>query len=336
MAVWEHNTKTIYDREIHLFDGQNVIPLTDNVRKDEYPQISGTNVVGRYLGEDAAQVMLYDGATTTPLTGTESEAGAPQISGSRVVWHDGTGQIFLYDGVTTVPVGSNPGNDPVVSDTHVAWQGTDGGAEVEIFLYDGATVTQLTHDVDVFDMNPKISGGRVVWHTEEWVDDPAGGHLEMDAFFYDGSQVVQLSDNGLHQAGNAVSEEYVAWDELREPDSTDIKVLLFDGQDTVELTGGGGHDANPKADGSLVVWQGTTGIGGHALFVYDGTSVIRLTDPDAGAVGDFDIDGTTIVWSAKMNGEDDYDIFMAQPVPEPVTMGLLAVGAMGLLRRRRR
>ena len=89
------------------------------------------------------------------------------------------------------------------------------------------------------------------------------------------------------------------------------------------------------------------GVGGEDLYVADrptlGDSfagatnlgvVINSTARDNAAA--ISADGTLLVFmSIRPGGAGDEDLWMT-PVPEPATMGLLAIGAVGVLRRRRR
>ena len=330
MVVWQHGVSPSSEKEIHLYDGQSIVPLTDNDQEDWSPRISGSNVVWLYDGPAAQQVMLYDGVTTQALTDTSADASDIDIHGPRVTWRRG-GDIFLYDNGVVTPLGN--GNLARVSDTHVAWDGGDGDPETEIFLYDGTSTTQVTNDVDVFDMNPEISGQKVVWHTEETFWDPLEGNVTLkDAFLYDGSQVVQLTNHGRVHSGPKISGDWVVWDEI---DGITTDVFLYDGQSIIELTPGDAEGFEPVVGGSLVVWKSHVG-GDNELFVYDGSSVVQLTG--AGINSNFvpHVDGTTITWTGKADDGNDYEVYMASYVPEPATMGLLAMGGMALLRRRRR
>src|SRR5688500_16935820 len=50
--------------------------------------------------------------------------------------------------------------NPVIDGEYIAWIGSDG--DLEVFLYDGSEVTQITHnDTDDFDV--QISGNHLVW-----------------------------------------------------------------------------------------------------------------------------------------------------------------------------
>ena len=96
------------DNEIYLYDGTQVIQLTDNDFEDSNPQIHDGNVTWEgYDGSDL-EIYYWDGKKTTRLTNNARIDRAPRIHGSDVVWEEG-----IRHGLGDLPLSrrrANPGD----------------------------------------------------------------------------------------------------------------------------------------------------------------------------------------------------------------------------------
>ncbi len=99
--AWERDS--VSGSGVFLYDGVEVMQLSDNDVSDVAPTVSG-NIVAWMSGEFGARdIIAYDGATTTQLTSDGMTGVFPNVSGNRVVWRgsDGTDdEIYL---ATLVP-----------------------------------------------------------------------------------------------------------------------------------------------------------------------------------------------------------------------------------------
>jgi cysteine-rich repeat protein len=134
------------DKEIMVYDGSSLLPLTDNDYDDEDPDISGANVawIGYPDTPAEGEVFVFDGVTTLRLTNDALKDRTPKVSdgpaGPTVAWVKNTGdpltgdEVWMYEGCDSVRVTDNAvaDVDPVVDGNGLAWvQG--GGDQSEIW-----------------------------------------------------------------------------------------------------------------------------------------------------------------------------------------------------------
>lgn len=191
----------------------------------------------------------------------------------------------------------------------------------------GWTITRLT-DNEFDDYYPRVSGSNVAWESYD------GDSYEL--FFYDGDTIRQVSDGNYAGAGNGpgffhLSGSSVVWASQATTTSIDSEVFLFDGTTVRQLTDNDYNDGAPRVSDGNVVWLNETGV-----HFYDGTSTTKLMPSGADGWNLYtDISGSTVVWCRESN-DDELEIFMAQPIPEPATLSLVALGGLVLLLRKRR
>jgi len=157
------------------------------------------------------------------------------------------------------------GSFPRISDGNVVWQRSVGG-DLEIFHYDGSTITQLT-DNEVPDYEPDISGDHVAWYS---------GDRSRTDIVYDGTIVMGGVKN---QTDMFLEPGGLIWSAIYPYDRFGIShVYLHDGSTTKKLSvESTRHNHNPDMSGSNVVWSGFNENGASAYF-YDGTSTIELPE----------------------------------------------------------
>jgi hypothetical protein len=149
-VVWSGSTDGL-DDEIFLWNGSTSRQLTDNLSPDLYPQINNRGQV-TWLGGDW-QVFLWDGAAVRQLSSRSIVNSEPKINNAgQVVWegHDHVGyQVFLWDGAAVQTIyqsRSGAGQLQINDQGQVVWISYDESSHVSLFLWDGASVRQLTRD----------------------------------------------------------------------------------------------------------------------------------------------------------------------------------------------
>jgi serralysin len=323
-------------KDLMYYNGNGIINLSTFISlpytEEQAPVIDNGRVVwesGAWGSPGSFEIYSYDGTTFSQITNNSFADFNPQISGSNIVWYgwDGSSyEIYRLQGDAIVPVTDNARTDqyPKISGQSIAWEQYDGHTW-QLMFNDGVTTTQLKTDSNDL-WTYKLDGSTVAWTQEH-------NGYDRDLFVFDGNQVRQLTNDAfkMDYAGFNVSGGRVAWSNP-DGDSTD-EIFLWDGATTLQLTENNGYtNGSPLISEDLVAWLGYDGAI-HSIFVYDGLSVYRLTDP-ATDVTDFQLDGRTIAWVAS-DGHDA-EIFLSTLVPEPQTSLLLLLAGNTLALRRRR
>ena len=165
---------------VYLYDGTSTTTIGQGIS----PYVSGNQVVWEsYTGGISDQINLYDGNTTTQIANDDSIWLQGFFDGN-VIWTQWDGndfELFRYDGNTTVQITDNDFNDRLNPDSSPSSSSARSGSAVdgsgdrlvwssyvngnwEIFYYDGTETIQVT-DNNIDDLDPKISGDRIVWNT---------------------------------------------------------------------------------------------------------------------------------------------------------------------------
>lgn len=118
-------------------------------------------------GEDW-EIFRYDGTATEQLTDDLKDDQLPKVSGEKIVWRNGTAsnewEIYLYTGTVPIRLTDNlfPDSRPQIYGSNVAWECLDG-SYWEIYGYYTGSVKRITNNVDVNDRYPVVSGTKVAW-----------------------------------------------------------------------------------------------------------------------------------------------------------------------------
>ncbi|MFH0981734.1 MAG: hypothetical protein V2A79_09365 [Planctomycetota bacterium] len=221
---------------------------------------------------------------------------------------------------------------------YVTWTASDGN-DLEVFLYDGAGVSQLSNNT-VDDVEPHTDGNWVVWVRIDTGNDSdivayngtnvfaitddaypiSNDHPKvsdgqviwwqwptMGIFLYSGGEPTRLDPDYHEEQSPVISHGYAAWRSGRSfPGPADI--IFYAGGSPIQLTNDDALDNAPLISGSLVVWSRYE-LSVSTLTVYDddGVHAISLAPP-----GTFDVFGTRIAWLDGWPG----DIYLAVPAPD--------------------
>ncbi len=187
---------------VFLYDGSSTIQLTDNAYhyhglEKHGPRMNNRgDVVWLEHGDPSTEIFLYDGANTTQLTDNDYGDYAPEINDhGHIVWRGGG--IWIYDGVSAEKISEDSSHAQISNNGEVVWSSFEAtaGDDTEIFLYDGTTTTQLTHNNDD-DALPHINAsGEVAWRGGRLlVQGDMGALFQHQIFLYDGMETTELAD----------------------------------------------------------------------------------------------------------------------------------------------
>jgi len=311
--------------------GISVFPICTYSGDQEHVDVSDGVVVWRHYGEG-----IYTGDLgehyTIPVVEHLSLGGNghdfPAISGSIVVYERnaaGMGQKDIYaydlDSNTEIAVCTAVGSIqyfPDISGDVAVWVDTrDVGGIYGKNLTDGNEFVVYQTVSGMSAANPAIDGNIVVWDAD---GDIYGFDLSTQSSF-------TVCAHSGYQMHPAVSGRTVVWQDDRDGDyaiygydldsNTEFRVFL--GQDDQEF---------PAIDGDIVVWKDEYyGIRGKVL------STGELLNIGGGSAAWYPaISGDLAAWQSHSGNWDIYGAY----VPEPATLGLLALGVLSLPRKRRR
>jgi len=248
-----------------------IIRLTENNYEDMHPQINskGQVVWFAYIG-NYPKAFFYDGTRTIELTMCGYYDMVPRINNrGQVVWQgwdSNDWELFLYDGTNIIQLTDNSLDDygPQINDSgQVVW--VAGGYYNQVFFYDGEGITQLTND-NSFKRYHQINNlGQVVW--QGW------GGTDYKLYLYDGSSTIKLLANGVNDYHKINDLGQVVWVGLYG------QIFLYDRGEIKQLSNTSAYlYSSPQINASgQVVWDGWDLVD-HEIFLYDGTSTIKLTN----------------------------------------------------------
>jgi hypothetical protein len=167
-VVWQGNPKGD-DWEIFRYDGIATEQLTDDVKDDQLPKVSGEKIVWRNgTATNEWEIYLYDGTGPIRLTDTLYPETRPQISGSTVAWEGFDGSdwdIFAYQRNTIKNVSNNINADdryPVLNGSLVAWQWGES-PQIQVTMFDLEEHILYAFSGTGDDTSPRIYGQEIVW-----------------------------------------------------------------------------------------------------------------------------------------------------------------------------
>jgi len=335
------------DSNIHLYEvASDTSKVVTNDSYEYWPiRLSGPNVA--WLATDqfanVGDFYMYSGgfsggSTAAVTTDWAQRSSGPHISGTTLMWsQDHYPEVYLYNGGAPQQISSAVGavTRPVISGDYVAWgQYESVYQNGHMYLYHNGSAAEISTETVVNFRDIAISGSSVVWYDH---DDGADTH---DIWYYDGTSAQKIFSHDDYIEELCIDGSTVAW----YTDNGDgyTTIFMYDGTSVVDLLQPTTYGGIGEIDisGSLLVWdyaewgEGEGEEGSSVIMVYDGTSIHQVS-PEGDYCTDPRVSGDVIAWQVLDLDTYNSDICMAV-TPEPGSMALIAMGALALLRRRRR
>lgn len=166
--VWVRDNTTVM-----RYNGSTATEVASSMFSVHDPRFEGDIIVWEGFKDtptSAREIYMSDGTGSDPvmLTDNDHPDFDPQIADGRIAWWGGTfndNQIYLWENGTSRPITNTGLNEfPKMDGQFIVWEGWEGfgGGDLEIFVWDGSEVHQITHN-DFDDRMPQISGNHIVW-----------------------------------------------------------------------------------------------------------------------------------------------------------------------------
>jgi plastocyanin len=192
------------------------------------------------------------------LTNNDTVDGEVSFHGGLVAWTGLSGsarRVFLWDGnsIQYIPGDTTIGWWTSVNQGGVCWSGRIGEGNHEIFLYNGAVVTQITHDA-VSDQQPSLSNGQIAWQAV------FGDQSEI--MFFDGRNTQRLTTNSVRDERPCLENGSIAF--VRYNGNTP-NVYFWDGSSEMAVSDNGGR--NPSLSNGQIAYQANDDGGRPQIFL---------------------------------------------------------------------
>ncbi len=215
--------------EIFLFDGMQVLQLTQNITDDRNPRVSGGRVVWEQqvaqslFGPYIYEIFLYDVQGVRALTSKSNADNIyPQIDGDIITWTQQTAWIgnnfnntlFVYDGLRVynlgegnlaptdcVGIGNGCRPESQISDGRVVYtvNTQPNLSQQQVWYWDKEV--HFLYQFNGLSFPPVIGGDFIAWQSfdqnisysdGQWIGELANSY---NIFLYDGITIRQLTDN---------------------------------------------------------------------------------------------------------------------------------------------
>lgn len=307
----------------------------------QFPQISGNVVVWQDDRNGNTDIYGYNMATQTefPICTADGIQNAVAISGDLVVWQDtrnGGSDIYGYDLASgqEIAIATNGyyQGHPATNGELVVWEdyrghrsiyGKNVGSGGEFLICSGTADTEWRVGLD-------MSGEVVVWC--DWFDQGDPG--DIGGCRTDGSlptSEFRVTYGGYSEGGPAISGDTIVYEKSGLYAGEFADIYGYDLATGTEFDiavdwAQGLIQSSPDISGTIVVYVEEKEVDGwyrdKDIHGYDLTTGMEFAIcTDAARQGAPAIDGNIVVW------EDGR-------VPEPATVGLMAIGGVALLKRR--
>lgn len=314
---------------------------------NSWPVVTGGFVAwGGPSGIESRFLLETQATTIVPTAYSPKDLRA---GGGVIVWADyrngsNNSDIFGYDPATKqqFTVREAPGNqsNPAVGSDYIVWQesGTQAGT-CALWAMNRANGSVFKVQDNVSDLlYPNVGGRYALWGQNA---------TSLYACDLQTGQKFQVSDTAetWYEGFAAVSGDFVVWTDSRSiPTGEDIYAKnLLTGEESPICTAPW-PQGFPSIDGNIVVWKDgrdhrdAWGTHDTDIYGYDlstGQEFPIRVGPGSSFVSPQAISGNLVVWGEEHYVDGHYFNIYGAYVPEPGCLGLLLIGGLAALRRRR-
>lgn len=217
--------------------------------------------------ETGSEIFVFDGNSIIQITDNLFDDKEPRINASgNIVWIgkiDSDYEVFLRTGETTKQITNNIRNEitpKINANGYLAWTGYQGPElpeNLEIFLYDGISIQNISNRSGYSDMLPKLNaGGQVAWTGQVLKSDGIGTAGEVYLYSFGTKKNIsnrrdyEDASGGINENGYVVfSGNYI----------TDPEIFLYNGSNKIQITNNGNiyEDEGPCINANNhLVWRG--------------------------------------------------------------------------------
>jgi len=273
------------DLEIFHYDGSLITQLSNNAVDDVGLRANETGQAA-WLSEDytiyppVSELVYFDGSGTTVLSGGDFVQGGFSLNDAGdVVWSanvggfSGPSEVFLYDGATVQQL-TVTGNtlDPYINNAGAMVWLWHDGTDYEVIYFDGVTATQLTNNSEP-DVGARIGNdGTVVWSHHDGTD--------YEVMLYKAGVIQQLTNNTVDDSITRAPNDSGQFFFYRGSSSPNIDLMFYDGAavQTVATTIGDDDTATPSLNNAGQLAFSKSDGTDLELFVWDGAVTTQVTD----------------------------------------------------------
>ena len=219
-------------------------------------------------------------------------------------------EVFLFDGTSLEQITDATG-EGMSSGNFASWQAsldgnllafvsradlTGGNSDTndELYLYDGTSITQITHSFGGGPWQPSLDGGSVAFQANyDFTGDNPDQNNEI--FLWDGTSVQQITvavTNDPFGGGSTNPSLHQGWiafesiaDLTGENPEGNTEVFLYDGSTITQITDSAtGHSVQPSLYAGTLAFASSADLtgenpdGNFEIFYWDGSSTTQMTD----------------------------------------------------------
>ena len=306
--------------------------------------VSGNNVVGYYSNGSTTQGFLYNGSTYTTINypGSVTLPNQTQIPGTTLRGVSGNNIVgiyedaslnfhgFLYNGSTYTAInvpGTTYTETTGISGNNIIGNSQPGNGHYSGFILNDSTLTTVYVPGSFNTIASAVSGNNVVgWSSTN------GNGTGISAFLYNGSSYTTLGLPGwTYSAADGVSGNNVVG--FFQDGGSNFQGFLYNGSSYTILNVPAQHRPRPRASPVTTSSVSTpTPVEPTASF----TTVLttpRLDYPGGTNTNPTAIDGNTVVgYYIDASGQTQaFEYQFAAATPEPSSLTLLGIGAVGMI-----